>query len=56
MDTSTGNVLYSEAADDILQLVKKKLETMPAALIPGTNATPKTNGMSPKTPAKTLGK
>ena len=35
LDTSTGNVLYSEAADDILPLVKKKLDTMPAAQIPG---------------------
>ena len=56
LDTSTGNVLYSEAADDILQLVKKKLETMPAAVIPGANGATKTNGMAPKTPAKTLGK
>ncbi len=50
LDTSTGNVLYSEAADDIIALVKKKLDSMPAAQIPGattsggtTPATPKTN-------------
>lgn len=48
LDTSTGNVLYSEAADDITGLVKKKLDAMPAAQIPGasgstTPATPKTN-------------
>jgi outer membrane protein len=36
LDTSTGNILYSEAADDILPLVKKKLETMPPAAIPGS--------------------
>ena len=38
LDTSTGNVLYSEPADDILPLVKKKLDTMPAAQIPGANS------------------
>ncbi len=36
LDTSTGNILYTEPGDDILQLVKKKLETMPAAVIPGS--------------------
>jgi len=36
LDTSSGNVLYTEPADDILPLVKKKLETMPAAQIPGS--------------------
>ncbi len=44
LDTSTGNVLYSEAADDILPLVKKKLDTMPAAQIPGATTTPKPQG------------
>jgi outer membrane protein len=54
LDTSTGNVLYSETGDDILALVKKKLDTMPAAVIPGaTGSTPKT---SPKTTPKTGGK
>lgn len=39
-DTSSGNILYTEPADDILPLVKKKLDTMPAAQIPGaTNNT-----------------
>ena len=52
LDTSTGNVLYTEAADDILGLVKKKLETMPAATIPGTtkavpNGSPKPGGTKP---------
>lgn len=48
LDTSTGNVLYTEAADDILTLVKKKLETMAPAQIPGapgtTKPTPKPTG------------
>ena len=48
LDTSTGNVLYTESADDILTLVKKKLDTMPAAQIPGasgaTKPTPKPAG------------
>lgn len=37
LDTSTQNptVLYSEPVDDILGAVKKKLDTMPAAVIPG---------------------
>jgi outer membrane protein len=34
-DTSMGNVLYSEPADDILMAVKKKLDGMPLANIPG---------------------
>lgn len=51
LDTSTGNVLYTETADDILALVKKKLDSMPAAVIPGAGAnTPKTtpNKTTPK--------
>jgi len=50
LDTSTGNVLYTEAADDIIGLVKKKLDSMPAAVIPGsqTTTTPKTGTTSPK--------
>ena len=57
LDTSTGNVLYSESGDDILQLVKKKLDTMPAATIPGNNGSTKpTQGANGgKTPAKTGG-
>ena len=56
LDTSTGNVLYTEAADDILGLVKKKLETMPAATIPGAtkavpNGAPKPGG-TPKPTGK----
>ncbi|HXU27839.1 MAG TPA: OmpH family outer membrane protein, partial [Bacteroidia bacterium] len=55
LDTSTGIVLFHEPSDDIFALVKKKLETMPAAVIPtgGGNTqggkTP-TNGGA-KTPA-----
>ncbi len=47
LDTSTGMVLYSEASEDILMVVKKKLDSMPAAVIPGVN------GSTPnKTPVK----
>jgi outer membrane protein len=50
LDTSTGNVLYTEAADDIIGLVKKKLDSMPAAVIPGSQNTtaPKTGTGTPK--------
>lgn len=50
LDTSTGNVLYTEAADDIIGLVKKKLDSMPAAVIPGsgTTTTPKPGTTTPK--------
>jgi outer membrane protein len=40
LDTSQGNVLYSEPADDVLMAVKKKLDSMPLANIPGTGSTP----------------
>lgn len=44
LDTSAGNVLYSEASEDILLIVKKKLDSMPLATIPGANPEkPKTN-------------
>ncbi|HWY10299.1 MAG TPA: OmpH family outer membrane protein [Bacteroidia bacterium] len=59
IDTSTGNVLYSEAADDVLMLVKKKLDAMPLATIPGAGAAAekaKTGAEKPKTPPKTGGK
>ena len=36
LDTSSGNVLYSEASDDILPLVVKKMSTMEPAQIPGS--------------------
>jgi outer membrane protein len=50
LDTSpqAQMVLYSEPTDDILMLVKKKLDTMPPANIPGTTAT---NMPPQKTPA-----
>lgn len=38
LDTSTGNVLYSETADDIIVIVKKKLDTMAPAQITGTSS------------------
>jgi outer membrane protein len=47
LDTSTGMVLYSESADDILNVVKKKLDGMPEVVLPGAapvnNGAPKTN-------------
>ena len=53
LDTSTGLVLYSEAGEDILLAVKKKLDSMPAAVIPGLGGAtgpknPKTPGTAPK--------
>jgi outer membrane protein len=48
LDTSVGNVLYYEAADDIFAAVKKKLDSMPMANIPGAT----TGGVKdPKKPA-----
>jgi outer membrane protein len=55
LDTSVQNtsVLYSEAGDDILMAVKKKLDAMPSANIPGA-VPPGTGGIkSPPAPAKT---
>ena len=37
LDTSAGSVLYSEPSDDVLMAVKKKLDSMPDAVIPGAN-------------------
>ncbi|HXB39565.1 MAG TPA: OmpH family outer membrane protein [Bacteroidia bacterium] len=53
LDTSTGIVLYSEASDDILLLVKKKMETMPPAVLPGT--APKKDGPKPQPKGTTGG-
>ena len=53
LDTSTGVVIYSEPTDDILQLVKKKLDTMPAAIIPGAavkSVPPNAGGTAKPTP------
>ena len=55
LDTSSGNVLYTEPADDILPLVRKKLETMPAAALPGANGGTKPanmGGVKPKPAGK----
>lgn len=53
LDTSpqSSAVLFSEASDDILVLVKKKLESMPLAVIPGVGG-PGTGGIKPMPPAK----
>ena len=40
-DTSTGVVLFYEPSDDILALVKKKMDAMPAAVLPGGGTAPK---------------
>lgn len=53
LDTSMGNVLYSEPADDILLTVKKKLDSMPLAQIPGTGATNTPPQKTPTPPQKT---
>jgi outer membrane protein len=51
LDTSNErtSVLYSEASDDILMIVKKKLDSMPLAVIPGA-ATPGTGGVKAPQP------
>ncbi|MCD6068453.1 MAG: outer rane chaperone Skp (OmpH) [Bacteroidetes bacterium] len=59
LDTSTGLVLYTEASDDILPLVKKKLDSMPEAVLPGAPPAVKavtTPAKPATTPAKTGGK
>jgi outer membrane protein len=53
LDTSTGIVVYSEPSDDILMIVKKKLDTMPEAVLPGSNnggTAPKNNTPPNKSP------
>ena len=52
-DTSTGVVLFHEQGDDIFAAVKKKLDTMPPAVLPTGGAT--NSGSGSKTPNKTLG-
>jgi outer membrane protein len=56
LDTSTGNVLYSETADDITSLVKKKLDSMPAAQIPGAPGTTPANNKPQNGGTKPAGK
>jgi outer membrane protein len=52
LDTSEDrtSVLYHEASDDILMAVKKKLDAMPLAPIPGTTPPPATGGGSKTAP------
>lgn len=55
LDTSSGNVLYSEASDDIISLVIKKMSTMEPAQIPGaTKSAPGTT--KPAGTGKPVGK
>lgn len=56
LDTSTDrtSVLYHEASDDILMAVKKKLDAMPLAPIPGTGNSQNTN-KAPQAPAQQQG-
>ncbi len=49
LDTSTGAVIYSEPADDILVAVKKKLDGMPELILPGSAGATTTNTATPKT-------
>jgi outer membrane protein len=58
LDTSpqTTAVLYSEGSDDILNAVKKKLDSMPPAMIPGVgNQDNKNQAPGPKAPAQPQG-
>lgn len=55
LDTSTGSILYSEPSDDILPLVIKKLDTMPAAQIPGATK-PAPGATKPAPTGKPAGK
>ncbi len=48
LDTSTGIVLFHEPSDDILALVKKKMDAMPAAVLPGGTTTPKKETPKPQ--------
>jgi outer membrane protein len=56
LDTSPQNtaVLYNESSDDILMLVKKKLDNMPSVGIPGANPVtkPQPPGTTPVAPKK----
>ena len=56
LDTSTGMVLYTEPSDDILPLVKKKLDTMPAAEIPGVPSNTPKPATKPAGASKPAGK
>jgi outer membrane protein len=54
LDTSKDrtSVLYSEPSDDVLMVVKKKLDSMPLAVIPGTTP-PGSSGIKMPPPANT---
>jgi len=56
LDTSTGMVLYTEPSDDILPLVKRKLDTMPAAEIPGATTNTAKPVTKPTVAPKSSGK
>jgi outer membrane protein len=56
LDTSTGNVLYADPADDVLAAVKKKLDGMPLATLPGANPAAEKPKTTPKTTPKAGGK
>lgn len=49
-DTSAGAVIYGQPSDDMMEMVKKKLATMPAATTPAAPATttPATKPAGPK--------
>lgn len=48
-DTSSGMVLFADPGENILTLVKKKLDSMPPAVLPtGNGGTPKGGGGTPK--------
>ena len=54
-DTTPGNILYSEAADDVLMLVKKELDTMPPVKLSesgGLEPAKGNGGAKPKTGGK----
>jgi len=49
LDTSVGSVLYFEPAEDIFNAVKKKLDSMPLANIPGAGGDVKKDVKTPPT-------
>lgn len=53
LDVNPGNsnVLYSEPSDDIFSAVKKKLDSMPPAQIPGSNKKDAPSENKPKSPS-----
>ncbi len=56
LDTSTGVVIYSEPGEDITAAVKKKLDSMPEASLPGLSSTTATSGTVKNAPATTAPK